>query len=335
MGNPCGRIILGGAIGWGALSAQIPEAPVPNPMEQVVIVGGGPAGYTAALYAARAGLNPLVLEGANREGQLPYTGEVENYPGYPDGVTGGRMMADFRRQAKRFGARFLAQDAEAIQAGGRHANHRVIAGGRPIEARAIILSMGARYRKLGVPGEEAQGDAARFQGQEAVVVGGGDAAMEKALVLAKSAPRVTIIHRSSRMRASRIMLDRAKAAPNIAWRVPYVVQAFQAGDPGQLARIVARNTDTGQVEVLPAASVFVTIGHDPRSELVRGLVDLDPRGYVLTQAPSSRTSVPGIFAAGDLVDPTYRQAITAASSGCIAAMDAERYLRNAGARSRL
>jgi thioredoxin reductase (NADPH) len=338
------RRILTTAFLGGAVALWAPETPggpaLREPVEQVIVVGGGPAGYTAGLFAARAGLEPLVIEGADRGGQPMEAPRVENYPGHPDGVAGPVLMAAFRRQAERFGARFLAQDATALQAGAAGSPHRVTAGGRTLAARTVILAMGARSRRLGVPGEtELAGrgvafstrDAQGFKDQDVVVVGGGDAALEEALALARSAARVTVVHRRTTFRASRILLDRARAAPNLRWRVPCAVQAFQAGPGGGLAKVVLRDLVTGETGEVAAQGAVVAIGQTPRSELLRGIVRLDAQGYVLTEPGSTRTGIPGLFAAGELADRTYRQTVTAASYGCMAAMDAERYLAEADA----
>jgi thioredoxin reductase (NADPH) len=336
MTSPSRRILITGMVSLFALGA---ENPASTPVEQVVIIGGGPAGYTAALYAARAGLKPLVLEGPLPGGQPNYSPEVENYPGYPDGVSGPRMMADFRRQGERFGARFLAQKADGFQPGSAGSPHRVVTGGGTIEARAVILAMGAQFRRLEVPGETAltgQGvaycascDASLFRGKETVVVGGDDSALGEALFLARFASKVTLVHSGTTSHASRILLDRAKAASNIQWRVPCTVQAFLAGDQGRLARVMVSHDETGRIESLPAQGAFVAIGQVPQSGLVRTCLDLDEIGYVLTDGSSTRTGIPGVFACGELVDRTYRQSVTAAGSGCRAALDAERYLRDA------
>jgi thioredoxin reductase (NADPH) len=325
------RRILTASLLGGAVALWAPETPA----EQVIIIGGGPAGYTAGLFAARAGLEPLVIEGAERGGQPLDALRVENYPGHPDGIAGPVLMAEFRRQAERFGARFLGQDATALQAGAAGAPHRVTAGGRTLAARAVILAMGARSRRLGVPGEAelagrgvafATRDSRGFQGQEVVVVGGGDAALEEALVLARSAARVTVVHRRSTFRASRVLLDRARATANLRWRVPCAVQAFRAGAGGGLATVVLRDLATGETGAVAAQGAVVAIGQRPRSDLLRGIVRLDAQGYVVTEPGSTRTGIPGLFAAGELADRTYRQTVTAASYGCMAAMDAERYL---------
>jgi thioredoxin reductase (NADPH) len=308
-------------------------------IEDVVIVGSGPAGYTAALYTSRADLNPLVIEGFAWGGLLQQTTDVENYPGYSEGVMGPVMMQDFRDQAARFGTRFLTDDATKIdlapEPGGLHTVH---VGPTEIKARAIILAMGAEPKKLGVPGEEelaARGvsycatcDAAFFRGKQTIVVGGGDTAMEDATFLAKFADRVGIVHRRPEFRASAIMLDRARQKGNIDLVTPYVIKSFDAGDDGALEQVTLENTEDGSERELPVTGAFVAIGHRPNSHLVEGQLEVDEEGYVLVDGRSTRTKLPGVFAAGDLTDRVYRQAVTAAGTGCMAALDAEAYLRD-------
>jgi thioredoxin reductase (NADPH) len=308
-----------------------------NEIEDVIIIGSGPAGYTAALYTARANLRPLVIEGFAWGGLLQQTTDVENYPGYRDGIMGPEMMQEFRDQAERFGTRFVTDDATKVELsdGGVQT---VWVGDDAYRARAVVLAMGAQHKKLGVPGEEelsgrgvsycATCDAAFFKEHRTIIVGGGDSAMEEAIFLAKFADVVTIVHRRDDFRASPIMLDRARAVENIEWLTPYVVDEFLAGDGGGLSRARLRNTETGETRELEATGAFVAIGHEPQSELAQGQVEVDPNGYVVTAGGSTRTSLAGVFAAGDLVDHTYRQAITAAGSGCKAALDAEWYLRD-------
>ncbi|HEX2015700.1 MAG TPA: thioredoxin-disulfide reductase, partial [Solirubrobacteraceae bacterium] len=302
-------------------------------------VGSGPAGYTAALYTARANLSPLVIEGFMWGGLLQQTTDVENYPGYREGVMGPEMMQEFRDQAERFGTRFLTDQvtrvALADEPGGIH---RVYVGDDEYRARTVILAMGAEHKKLGIAGEEelsgrgvsycATCDAAFFKESDTVIVGGGDSAMEEAVFLAKFASKVTIVHRREEFRASRIMLERARATPNIEFLTPYTIEEFVAGEAGSLGHARVRNLDTGDQRDLPMAGAFIAIGHEPQSELVRDQVEIDDEGYVITQGVSTRTRRPGVFAAGDLVDHTYRQAVTAAGSGCKAALDAEWYLRD-------
>jgi thioredoxin reductase (NADPH) len=304
-------------------------------IENVIIIGSGPAGYTAALYTARANLNPLVIEGWMWGGLLQQTTDVENYPGYPQGVMGPQMMQDLRDQAERFGARFITENATKIEPGNPHT---VWIDDDEYKARAVILAMGAEHKKLGVPGEEELGgrgvsycatcDAAFYRDTHSIIVGGGDSAMEEAIFLAKFASKVTIVHRRDEFRASRIMLERARETENIEFLTPYVVEEFLAGDEGPLDRARVRNVETGEERELPMSGAFIAIGHEPQSEIVQGIVDTDANGYVVTEGKSTRTNVPGVFAAGDLVDHTYRQAVTAAGSGCMAALDSEWYLRD-------
>jgi thioredoxin reductase (NADPH) len=307
--------------------------------ENVIIIGSGPAGYTAALYAARAELAPLVIEGFAWGGLLQQTTEVENFPGYPEGVTGPVMMQQLRDQAERFGARFITDQATRVELASEPGErHRVWVEDDEYSARSVILAMGAEHKKLGVPGEaELSGrgvsycatcDAAFFKDREAMVVGGGDSAMEEAIFLAKFSSSVTVVHRREEFRASRIMLDRARAVENIELLTPYVIEQLFPGESGALGSARLRNTATGEARELPLSGAFVAIGHVPQSELVRGVIDLDDNGYVLVEGRSTKTNRPGVFAAGDLVDHTYRQAVTAAGSGCQAALDAEWYLRD-------
>jgi thioredoxin reductase (NADPH) len=307
-------------------------------VENVIIIGSGPAGYTAALYTARANLEPLVIEGWMWGGLLQQTTDVENYPGYPEGVLGPQMMQDLRDQAERFGARFITENATRVQPGSGGEPHTVWIDDDEYKARAVVLAMGAEHKKLGVSGEDELGgrgvsycatcDAAFYKDRETIIVGGGDSAMEEAIFLAKFAAKVTIVHRRDEFRASKIMLERARALENIEWLTPYVVEEFLAGDEGPLDRARVRNAETGETRELPMSGAFIAIGHEPQSEVVRGVVATDENGYVVTQGKSTVTDVPGFFAAGDLVDHTYRQAVTAAGSGCMAALDAEWYLRD-------
>lgn len=308
-------------------------------VERVIIIGSGPAGYTAALYTARANLSPLVIEGFAWGGLLQQTTDVENYPGYPEGVLGPEMMQEFRTQAERFGARLITRDVTAVKLGKDGEPHRVVVGDDEYATYALILAMGAQHRKLEVVGEEelagrgvsycATCDAAFFRGKETVIVGGGDSAMEEAMFLSKFADKVTIINRRNEFRASKIMRERAQAIDNIEWLTPYVVSEFaSAGDNGLLGKVALRNVESNDTKELEAQGAFIAVGHVPQSEIVRGMVDLDDNGYVVTEGKSTRTNVAGVFAAGDLVDHTYRQAVTAAGSGCMAALDAEWYLRD-------
>jgi len=307
--------------------------------ENVIIVGSGPAGYTAALYAARAELAPLVIEGFAWGGLLQQTTDVENYPGFPSGIMGPELMQQMRDQAERFGARLLGDIATRVELTPEPGGvHRVWVEDDEYAARSVILAMGAEHRKLGVPGEEelsgrgvsycATCDAAFFKDCHTVIVGGGDSAMEEAMFLAKFCASVTVVHRREEFRASRIMLDRARAVPNIRWLTPYVVEELLPGESGKLGLARLRNTVDGEARELELTGLFVAIGHVPQSELVAGQIDVDPNGYVRVDGRSTRTNRPGVFAAGDLVDHTYRQAITAAGSGCQAALDAEWYLRD-------
>jgi thioredoxin reductase (NADPH) len=308
-------------------------------VENVIIIGSGPAGYTAALYAARANLNPLVIEGFLWGGLLQQTTDVENYPGYPEGIMGPEMMQQFRDQAERFGTRFITDQATRVELATEPGGvHSVFVGDQSHEARTIVLAMGAEHKKLAVPGEQelsgrgvsycATCDAAFFKARETVIVGGGDSAMEEAIFLAKFASKVTIVHRREEFRASKIMLERAHAIENIEWLTPYVVDEFVAGEEGALGHARLHHVITGEERDLPMSGAFIAVGHEPQSELVDGVIGTDDEGYVITQGKSTRTNRPGVFAAGDLVDHTYRQAITAAGSGCQAALDAEWYLRD-------
>jgi len=308
-------------------------------VEQVIIVGSGPAGYTAALYTSRANLEPLVVEGFLWGGLLQQTTDVENYPGFPEGIMGPEMMQRFRDQAERFGTRFITDQATRLELAEQPgAVHTVWVGDEAHRARTVILAMGAEHRKLGVPGEDelsgrgvsycATCDAAFFRDRPTIIVGGGDSAMEEAIFLAKFASKVVIVHRREEFRASSIMLERARAAANIEWLTPYVVDEFLADDSGALAKARLRHSASGETRELELAGAFIAVGHEPQSEIARGLVELDENGYVVTDGRSTRTNRPGVFAAGDLVDHTYRQAITAAGSGCQAALDAEWYLRD-------
>jgi thioredoxin reductase (NADPH) len=308
-------------------------------MENVIIIGSGPAGYTAALYTARANLEPLVIEGFAWGGLLQQTTDVENYPGFPEGIMGPEMMQRFRDQAERFGTKFITDQADRVELSSEEGGvHKVWVGDDLYESRTVILAMGAEHKKLGVPGEEELGgagvsycatcDAAFFKDRETIIVGGGDSAMEEAIFLAKFSSKVTVVNRRDEFRASRIMLDRARAMDNIEFLTPYVVDAFLEGE-GPFARVARlRHVETDEIRELPLGGAFIAIGHEPQSEIVRGQVRVDDEGYVVTQGRSTKTDKPGVFAAGDLVDHTYRQAVTAAGSGCQSALDAEWYLRD-------
>jgi thioredoxin reductase (NADPH) len=308
-------------------------------IENVIIIGSGPAGYTAALYTARAELSPLVIEGFAWGGLLQQTTDVENFPGFPTGIMGPELMQQFRDQAERFGARLETDDVTSVELSKDGSEpHKVWVGDDLHLTRAVVLAMGAEHRKLGVPGEQelsgrgvsycATCDAAFFKQAPTLIVGGGDSAMEEAMFLAKFAAKVAIVHRRDEFRASAIMLDRARQVPNIEWITPYVVDEFIAGDNKSLAVARLRNTSDDSIRDLEITGAFIAVGHDPQSQLVRGQVETDDDGYVTTQDTSTLTNVPGVFAAGDLVDHTYRQAITAAGTGCQAALDAEWYLRD-------
>jgi len=309
-------------------------------IENVIIIGSGPAGYTAALYTARANLDPLVIEGFAWGGLLQQTTDVENYPGYPEGIMGPEMMQHFRDQAARFGARLETDDVTRVELsnGNPPTLHKVWVGDELHVARSVILAMGAQHRKLSVPGEEelsgrgvsycATCDAAFYRNAATIIVGGGDSAMEEAMFLSKFASTVVIVHRRDEFRASKIMLERARAIPNIEFLTPYVVEEFSPGDEGSLAVATLRNTADDLTLDLEITGAFIAVGHEPQSQLIQGQVETDSAGYVITKGKSTLTGVPGVFAAGDLVDHTYRQAVTAAGSGCQAALDAEWYLRD-------
>ena len=306
-------------------------------VHDVIVIGSGPAGYTAAIYAARAQLAPLVFEGTQFGGALMTTTEVENYPGFRDGITGPELMDEMREQALRFGADLRMEDVDAVSLDGSVKS--VTVGDETYWARAVILAMGAAARHLGVPGEEAligmgvstcaTCDGFFFRDQDIAVVGGGDSAMEEATFLTRFARSVTLIHRRGEFRASKIMLERARANDKITFLTNTQVTAIE-GDP-KVTGVRLRNSVTGDESTLAVTGVFVAIGHDPRSDLVRGQVDLDPDGYVRVLDGTTVTSVEGVFAAGDLVDRTYRQAVTAAGTGCAASIDAERWLATASA----
>lgn len=302
-------------------------------LHDVIVIGSGPAGYTAAIYTARAELKPLVFEGTSFGGALMTTTEVENFPGFRAGIMGPELMDEMREQALRFGADLQMDDVESVSLDGP-VKRVVTAGGETHLARAVILAMGAAARYLGIPGEQellgrgvsacATCDGFFFKDQDIAVVGGGDSAMEEATFLTRFARSVTLIHRRDEFRASKIMLERARTNDKITFLTNTTPIAVE-GDT-TVTGLRVRNVLTGEESTLPVTGVFVAIGHDPRSELVRDTIDVDPDGYVLVKAGSTATSLTGVFAAGDLVDRTYRQAITAAGSGCAAAIDAERWL---------
>jgi thioredoxin reductase (NADPH) len=324
-----------------------PDRSAPEGVRDVIIIGSGPAGYTAAIYAARANLEPLVFEGAvTAGGALMNTTEVENFPGFENGIMGPELMIAMRAQAERFGAQLEREDVVAVDLTGPVKVVTDAAGGVH-RARAVILAMGSAYRRLGLADEDrlsghgvswcATCDGAFFRDKDVAVVGGGDSAMEEATFLTRFARSVTVIHRRDELRASKIMAERAFADPKIRFLWNSEVVGLH-GDP-KLEAVTVRDTRTGEESRLAVSGLFIAIGHDPRNELVRGQVHLDAEGYVLVQHPTTATNLPGVFAAGDLVDHIYRQAITAAGTGCAAALDAERYLASldagAGASSAL
>ncbi len=298
----------------------------------VIIVGSGPAGYTAALYTARADLDPLLFEGSQFGGALMTTTDVENYPGFPDGIMGPELMMLMRSQAERFGAEIVSDDVVSLDLTGDVKTVRTHDG--EYQADTVILAMGSAYRKLGLAREDelsghgvswcATCDGFFFRDKDIAVVGGGDTAMEEATFLTRFANSVTVVHRRDGLRATKIMADRAEANDKIRWAWNSAVTAIH-GD-GTVDAVTLRDTRTGEQRDLAVQGLFIAIGHEPRSELVKGQVDLDGEGYVLTQSGTTRTNLPGVFAAGDLVDHVYRQAVTAAGTGCQAALDAERYL---------
>jgi thioredoxin reductase (NADPH) len=302
-------------------------------VRDVIIIGSGPAGYTAALYAARARLNPLVFEGSvTSGGALMNTTDVENFPGFPDGVLGPDLMDSLRKQAERFGAELVTDDVTEVDLS---ASPKVVqAGSDTFLTRSVIVATGSSYRELGIPGEKrlsghgvswcATCDGFFFREQDIAVVGGGDSALEEATFLTRFARSVTVVHRRDALRASAIMQDRARANPKIRFAWDSVVTEVVGED--RVAGIRLQNTKTGEESFLEVSGIFVAIGHDPRSELFTGQLELDDEGYLVVDQPSTRTKIPGVFAAGDVVDHTYRQAVTAAGSGCSAALDAERWL---------
>ena len=305
-----------------------------NDVRDVIIIGGGPAGYTAALYTARANLEPLVIEGFNWGGQLMITSDVENYPGYADGVLGPTMMADFRRQAERFGAEFVTDDVTRVDFS--ESPLRVYVGDTEHQADAVIVATGASARQLGLPTEQTlQGrgvsycatcDGAFFRDKTVVVVGGGDSAMEEAGFLSRFARKVIVVHRRDEFRASPIMVDRARSNEKIEFVLNSVVDEVLGVEEGHVTGVRLRDTVTGETSALEADGLFVAVGHDPSSSLFLDWLDHDEQGYLVTEPGSTRTNLPGVFAAGDVQDHTYRQAVTAAGSGTMAALDAQRYL---------
>ena len=311
-------------------------------VRDVIIIGGGPAGYTAALYTARANLSPLVLEGFNWGGQLMITSDVENYPGYADGVLGPTMMADFRRQAERFGAEFVTDDVTRVDFSERP--FRVYVGDDVHRAEAVIVATGASARQLGLPSEQTlQGrgvsycatcDGAFFRDKTVVVVGGGDSAMEEATFLTRFASKVVIVHRRDEFRASPIMVERARSNEKVELVLNAVVDEVLGTEEGHMTGVRLRDTTTDEVRELSADGLFVAVGHDPNTSLFLEWLDHDDQGYLVTDPRSTRTNIPGVFAAGDVQDHTYRQAVTAAASGTMAALDAQRWLEEQHDRAR-
>jgi len=301
--------------------------------ENLIIIGSGPAGLTAALYAGRANLNPLMIEGAAPYGQLMLTTDVENYPGFPDGILGPELMESFRKQAEKFGAKFITADATRVDFS--RMPFVVEVGETRYEANSIIVSTGAKARMLDVPGERellgrgvstcATCDGFFFRGRELVVVGGGDSAVEEAIFLTKFATKVTIVHRRDELRASKIMQDRAHANEKISFLWDTVVDEVNGSDAA-VTGLKLKNVKTDEASDFKTDGLFIAIGHDPNTQLFKGQLELDDNGYIVAQHPRTQTSVPGVFAAGDVVDHIYRQAVTAAGTGCAAAIDAERYL---------
>jgi thioredoxin reductase (NADPH) len=301
-------------------------------VRDLIIIGGGPAGYTAALYAGRAELRPLVIEGFQWGGQLMITSDVENYPGYADGIMGPEMMQDFRRQAERFGAEFITDDVTKVDFSERP--FRIWVEKKEYLAKSVIVATGASARWLGLDSEQrlqgrgvsacATCDGAFFKEKNIVVVGGGDSAFEEALFLTRFGTKVTLVHRRNDFRASQIMVSRARANPKIELLTPYTVEEVLG--EATVTGLMLRNTDTGELREIDAEGFFVAIGHDPNTKLFLDQLDHDENGYLTTKAGSTETNIPGVFAVGDVQDHIYRQAVTAAGSGCMGALDAERYL---------
>jgi thioredoxin reductase (NADPH) len=305
------------------------------PSRNVIIIGSGPAGLTAALYTARANLSPLVIEGVEAGGQLMLTTMVENFPGYRDGIMGPDLMAEMRAQAEKFGAEIVQGNVTKVELCAQPIT--VATSDATYSARSIIISTGASARLLGLPSERglmghgvstcATCDGYFFRGQEIAVVGGGDSAMEEAVFLTRFASKVTVVHRRDQLRASKIMQDKARANPKIAWLLNHEVDEIRDAGKGEVAAMVVRSNATGESREIPVSGVFVAIGHTPNTQLFRGQIELDQNGYIMTH-DGAKTSVDGVFACGDVQDHIYRQAITAAGSGCMAAIDAEHYLDN-------
>ncbi|MBI4133465.1 thioredoxin-disulfide reductase [Candidatus Uhrbacteria bacterium] len=302
--------------------------------EKVIIIGSGPAGYTAALYAARANLTPLLFEGAEPGGQLMTTSDVENYPGFPEGILGPELMQIFRKQAERFGTRIISENVTAVDFSRRP--FKLTAGDKDYEAQTVIISTGATARRLGLDSEKAlygKGvsacatcDGYFFRDKEVVVVGGGDSAMEEALFLTKFVTKVTVVHRRDTLKASKIMQERARQNPKISFIFDTVVEEVLGVDVGHVTGVRLKNLTTGEVRDFRSDGLFTAIGHEPATAYFRGKIELDAKGYLVTHKDTTATSVPGIFAAGDVADYRYRQAVTAAGTGCMAAMDVEKFL---------